>query len=776
MKILIDGQTLCTPELNRGIGVYTKNVINNLVKMSIEHEWYIAISDEKKIKELDPWVSTRVKVLVDEACRPGTDYDRNGRYTLFLDKCVQKHHIDVLWISNFLMVNVLALEEMPKCRLIITVYDLIPYIYPVKEWPDRVREEYQRRIDFFKANDSVELIYISEATKQDFHNMVSEEHKNIVTFLAADEMKFYRKQEVSKFNHMILFTGGFDYRKNIDGALEVYKNALERYAEDGEFQNSCLYIVGKCDEELLKKYINKTNNMGIGKKVIFTGYVDDERLAQLYQSADVFFFPSKYEGFGLPILEAMLGGDYIVAADNSSLPEVCGNRAILFDVNDIDSAVESLHQGYNIAKIEDIQKKNERQDYARQFTWKKTARKTLDFITQYDVVGNTKKKTIAIVTPWPTQKTGIANYEYMLLPYLLKYYNVEVFSDVEEVKPITKRGVAFFPIAELENRKYDYAIYELGNNSEFHKSIYNANKHFGGIAEMHDLTLTPFFWHAFYLEGELENFKQALIDGYGDKLGNELYEKAHSKHQQPDESRYTMSESICKIADKVIVHNMWSKQRLKDYKNVGVIPHPAFEKKYNWTTKEVQKFREQYAENDIPILGSFGWVNKNKRPEVILKSLQKLKDKKIEFRYVFWGENNVEGLENMICDMGIGDDVIIAGYMDEETYSKAMEATDIVVNLRYPSMGETSGTLCESFKASRAVIVSDLNQYQEYPDEVCWKLPVGQGEVELLTEYLEFLISHVEVREQLGKNALDYANSVLNPERIAKLYYQFLEK
>ena len=103
-----------------------------------------------------------------------------------------------------------------------------------------------------------------------------------------------------------------------------------------------------------------------------------------------------------------------------------------------------------------------------------------------------------------------------------------------------------------------------------------------------------------------------------------------------------------------------------------------------------------------------------------------------------------------------------------------MEITDIVVNLRYPSMGEASGTLCEALKLGKAVIVSDLNQYKEFPDDVCWKLPVDELEDKLLYEYLKILVSEPLIRHALGENGREYANTVLNPENIAKMYYHYI--
>ena len=99
---------------------------------------------------------------------------------------------------------------------------------------------------------------------------------------------------------------------------------------------------------------------------------------------------------------------------------------------------------------------------------------------------------------------------------------------------------------------------------------------------------------------------------------------------------------------------------------------------------------------------------------------------------------------------------------------------DIVVNLRFPSMGEASGTLCESFKYGKSVLVSDLNQYTEYPDEICWKVPIENLEVETLAEMIKYLAKNPDVKQALEKNAKEYADKVLNPKKIAKMYYDVI--
>jgi glycosyltransferase involved in cell wall biosynthesis len=118
----------------------------------------------------------------------------------------------------------------------------------------------------------------------------------------------------------------------------------------------------------------------------------------------------------------------------------------------------------------------------------------------------------------------------------------------------------------------------------------------------------------------------------------------------------------------------------------------------------------------------------------------------------------------------------VTGYLDKEDYEAGFILSDIVINLRFPSSGEFSATLCEAMKYRKPVIVSDVNQYTEFPDEVCWKVCPGDDEVNLMVRYISYLIDNKDVLNALADNAGNYADKVLSPQRIAKLYYNVLHK
>ena len=106
--------------------------------------------------------------------------------------------------------------------------------------------------------------------------------------------------------------------------------------------------------------------------------------------------------------------------------------------------------------------------------------------------------------------------------------------------------------------------------------------------------------------------------------------------------------------------------------------------------------------------------------------------------------------------MGLSASVRVLGFTPIEEFVGYMAACDIVLNLRYPTVGESSGTLLRALGLGKAVLVSEVGSFQEFPDDVCLKVPVGAGEEDLIFEYLNLLVSRPEVARALGERARDY--------------------
>ena len=167
----------------------------------------------------------------------------------------------------------------------------------------------------------------------------------------------------------ILYLGSVEERKNLQRLLQACA-CLWRHGEQRPL------VVAGPRKWKYARIMQAVEELGIADRVIFTGYVPDEDLPALYAGADLFVFPSLYEGFGLPPLEAMACGTPVVCSSSSSLPEVVGDAAVMVDPYDVEALAEAMHRVLSDAVLrEELRTKGLAR--AKMFTWEKAAQETL---------------------------------------------------------------------------------------------------------------------------------------------------------------------------------------------------------------------------------------------------------------------------------------------------------------------------------------------------------------------------------------------------------------
>ncbi len=226
---------------------------------------------------------------------------------------------------------------------VVTVHDLIPY--RLDEYHSRARERAyfaQVRRNLRQAS---HLVAISQATLADIQSIMPDLAGRVSVipngiapayFLAADEdqRQHVARQLGLERRPRILYVGGYDVRKNVSTLIQAAREILRRHA--GE-----LVLVGAHDIASLKRQVHE---LGISDQVIATPWLSREDLVTLYQSCDIFAYPSVYEGFGMPPAQAMAAGTAVVAGDNPAVREVASNAAILVKPTDVDDWVSALTQ------------------------------------------------------------------------------------------------------------------------------------------------------------------------------------------------------------------------------------------------------------------------------------------------------------------------------------------------------------------------------------------------------------------------------------------------
>jgi glycosyltransferase involved in cell wall biosynthesis len=385
MKILIDGQTLLTPEITRGIGTYFKNTVENILENDFTNDFYLNTPDGAHLNVLSPWAREKLSVIDDKVYDIRARHSRLGQsfaelYSDAVNNEIEKRGINLYWSPNALMDNVfLPSQGGSACRFAVTIFDLIVLVMEkqyAKHLPPAALAVYKTKLKLLERDYDLYL-HISRHTQADFKRTLRvENNKHLVTPLAAhSSLRPYPFPNVAAAHDYVLYPGGFDPRKNMERAIEAFANLQARYGADERIRSTQLYIICDVDNAARVSILDYAESLNLSGKVRLTGFIDDAALLAFYQKARCLFFPSLYEGFGLPVLEGLACGLPVAASNTSSLPEVGGEFAVYFDPYNIGEMTDGLYRALQ-APV-DYQSRLGRYEYSKKFSWQKTARATL---------------------------------------------------------------------------------------------------------------------------------------------------------------------------------------------------------------------------------------------------------------------------------------------------------------------------------------------------------------------------------------------------------------
>ncbi|MFA6521065.1 MAG: glycosyltransferase family 1 protein [Candidatus Gracilibacteria bacterium] len=358
MKIGIDIRTACGKKA--GKGQYTFNTVKELLKQDNKNEYILyanAITGD-----LAAFGNAHIKVI-----------DKKSLFWHFaVIKDFKKHGGDVFFAPTSFIIPAFLPR---KIKSIITVHDLVSFLHPnLHQAKATILEHLFFRMAMRKT---AHILVPSHNTKNDLMKMFRcTESKITVTHLGVSE-KFFRipenlKAVKEKYNlpdNFILTVSGLEPRKNISALVDAVSSAEN-------LKGAKLVIVGSKgwkSEKLQQKIA------GLKNSVHHILNCEDDELAVFYHLAKIFVYPSLYEGFGLPPLEAMASGCPVICSNISSLPEVCGNAALMFNPNSVDELKSAIEKLLADEKLR-AELKEKGLLHAKNFTWQKTAEKTLSVL------------------------------------------------------------------------------------------------------------------------------------------------------------------------------------------------------------------------------------------------------------------------------------------------------------------------------------------------------------------------------------------------------------
>ncbi len=346
MRIAFDASSMRGAKT--GIGVYTENLIRALRRFAPEIEMI----------ELD-----------DETTAHQRTDRRMVREQIGLPRLARQARADVLHLTGF------AAPVRAPIPVVLTVMDLIGVLF-ASHFPPISRFYWSRYLPF-TLRFPAQLITLSEHTRQDIVRLTKIPAARVWVIPPGRDEKF-RPIENARVDFELpkkffLFVSTLEPRKGIDTLIAAFARAANTLAED-------LVIVGKRGWDA-EKFFAQVEREGLSARVHFLDYVADEELPAVYNLARALVFPSRYEGFGLPPLEAMACGTPVICSNAASLPEVVGDAGVLLTPNDVDGFAQAM---VRLARDESWRKELREQGLrqAQKFSWEHAARKMVEVYDQ----------------------------------------------------------------------------------------------------------------------------------------------------------------------------------------------------------------------------------------------------------------------------------------------------------------------------------------------------------------------------------------------------------
>ena len=382
---------------------------------------------------------------------------------------------------------------------------------------------------------------------------------------------------------------------------------------------------------------------------------------------------------------------------------------------------------------------------------------------------------LAYFSPLRPQASGISDYSETLLPHLAKAAEITLF--VDGFHPVNPELISRFQICDYRRQRsllrsleeFDAVVYHMGNDHRYHSGILDAMQVRPGIVVLHDFALQDFFLGLARERNRPELYLDEVEFCYGKQVRAAAEESltrgaAPAIFSRPLE--FPLNDRIISLAEGIIVHSKGLLDRLK-LRGVPAIHIPHFVE-----FDEVEHVSSTSG-NEVRI-ASFGLITPGKGIELVLRALSKLR-KQHRFRYTLVGEPNFYyDVRQLIRDHGMTDLVDVTGHVDLEQFKQHMRETDIAVNIRERTVGETSGCLCRLMSSGVCSVVADVGWYSELPNDSVVKVPLDSHTDSLLLAYLERLIEDEPLRKRIGENAKGYAHAHHNITQIATAYLDFI--
>ena len=368
---------------------------------------------------------------------------------------------------------------------------------------------------------------------------------------------------------------------------------------------------------------------------------------------------------------------------------------------------------------------------------------------------------VGFVSPFPPVRSGIADFSAELLEALHPLVDAVPYAP-EEAGRASAAGHGVL-LVHIGNDPVHRGSYEM---------LTDDRRVTPAVVTLHDYSLHHLFAAAYLDTGREETYGRELVRNHGER-GRRLWERMRGGARIPvwdlEPWGYPMSTEVIRRAEIVVVHSrLVAGSALRACPETDVVELPLHVVPAPRTPRE-EACRALALPLDRPIAVTLGLLTPAKRVGKILEALGSLPPERRPFLFVGGTVRADDPLRAAVRELGLERDVAFGGYLSEEDFWRAASAADLAVNLRHPTVGETSGAVCRLAGFGLPLIVSDAGWFRELPDAFATKVPVGPGEVEALAAELSSLAFDTSLARRRGEAGAEWG-ARRRPDRVAAAY------
>jgi glycosyltransferase involved in cell wall biosynthesis len=726
------------------------------------------------------------------------------------------------------------------------VHDLIPWVFAddyLRRWPGRAfARRYFLGLERLRTYDL--LLTNSEATRADVIRLLNVPAERVVavgTAADGDDFAFgptpegpdapdpsdlARVRGLGIDGPFLFAAAGPDPRKNLRGLVESFAR-LPETVRDG-YRLAASVGASDLDGEVAAA-ARRADDLGVLDRIhLLTRRVDDPTLRALYRLCAAFVFPSRYEGFGLPLLEALACGAAAVAGDNSAQPEVAGDAALLVDTDDpgaLAAAVARVLTDPALARS--LRARGPAR--AAQFSWDAVAGRVLEALRGTSLpprdprpVGSavrtipraglgretvrtanptrggtrsTRPPRVALFSPLPPSRSGVADYVATLLDPLADRLCLDLFHDADAFPHarFSARRIGCFDHRLFERidraRPYDAVIYQMGN-SPSHIFLYDQMMRRPGVVVLHDLALGSFHYERVQRRGlGLAGFRRTLEASHADRAA-EFDDRLANWSDAPEATilgltaaGFDMNGEIVARARAIVVHSRGALERLGPAAAGKAVAMPlgAEPRDDEALARDRASARARLGLTEgTLVLGAFGLVHPSKLNAESVEAFAAVASAVPGSVLMFVGEEVDGGLTRRRAEaLGLSDRVRFRGRVDDDEFLALAAAVDLGLALRRPpTHGETSAALLHLLRCGVPTVVTDAGSFAEYPEgvvrKIAWAAADDPGNVTRLRQALLGLALDPDARAALGRAGREHVRAHHGWARVAGRYAEIV--